>query len=237
MVGAVLSQAYERKLPVVEANTKRVLCRLFGHEADLDSPATQRWLWKTAETMLPSRRVGDFNQALMELGALVCTVRNPTCANCPFKRECKAFQSGTQEEIPARRVRPETVHVREVCVIFRHANRVLLTQRPSTGRWANMWEFPRIVLNRRESVAAGARRLSVSLGLAAQLGEVLATIRYTVTRFRMSMTCLNATASDTAFVSEYYEGGRWLRLSELSNYPVSSPQRKLASTLGRQQVQ
>lgn len=234
MLGAVLSQAFEHRLPVVEANTKRVLCRLFANKGDLESAETQRWLWQTAEAILPSRRVGDFNQALMELGALCCTVRDPNCSRCPLRRECQARQKGIQQTIPVRRRRPKIVQVNEICVVFRRNQRVLLTQRPPKGRWANMWEFPRVVLNEGESFAAGARRVSRSMKIAAKLGDVLTTIRYSVTSFRMTMTCVEASASDTDSVSDYYEAGRWLHLHELADYPVSSPHRRLASMISSQ---
>ena len=236
MLGAVLSQAFDRKLPIVEANTKRLLCRLFGHEGDLDSAATQRWLWETAEAILPVRRVGDFNQALMELGAIICTVRNPNCRICPLRNQCKAFQAGKQEVIPARRSRPQPVPVRELCIVFRRRGRVLLMRRPGTGRGANMWEFPRVVLKKGESLPAAKRRLTSDLGLTAKVGQTLATISYSVTRFRMTMTCIEASTSDTQFNSDYYEEGRWLRTNELADYPVSSSQRKLARILAGHQA-
>src|SRR5262249_26065537 len=84
ILGAVLSQAFDRRLPIVEANSLRVLCRLFGYAGDPRSGEGQRWLWETAETVLPAERVGDFNQALMGLGALGCTPAAPPCGRCPL---------------------------------------------------------------------------------------------------------------------------------------------------------
>jgi len=121
--GAVLSQAFDRRLPVVEANTKRVLCRLFAQAGDVASGPVQSWLWETAAAILPKKRVGDFNQALMELGALVCTPDEPDCPNCPLKAECLARREGLQDRIPRRPARPAVVEVREVCVVARHKGR------------------------------------------------------------------------------------------------------------------
>ena len=119
ILGAVLSQAFDRRLPIVEANTKRVLCRLFAQAGDVSSAPIRAWLWETAEAVLPRKRVGDFNQALMELGALVCTPRAPDCPKCPLKAECLARREGLQERIPRQPGRPATVEVREVCVVAR----------------------------------------------------------------------------------------------------------------------
>jgi A/G-specific adenine glycosylase len=233
ILGAVLSQAFDRRLPIVEANTKRVLCRLFAQAGDVSSAPVQAWLWQAAAAILPRKRVGDFNQALMELGALVCTPEKPDCPRCPLRGECLARREGLQESIPRRPTRPASVAVREVCVVARHAGRVLLARRPSGGRWANMWEFPRAVLEAKDSHAAAARTLLKTLGLRATVGTELMTVRYGVTRFRMTMVCLEATARAKSFRPGYYEEGRWLLPTELAEYPVSSPQRKLATALTR----
>jgi A/G-specific adenine glycosylase len=229
--GAVLSQAFDRRLPIVEANTKRVLCRLFAQAGDIATAPVQAWLWETAEAILPKKQVGDFNQALMELGALVCTPRNPDCSNCPLRTDCLARREGIQDQIPRRPDRPTTVEVREVCLVARHNGQVLLTRRPASGRWANMWEFPRSVVEANETHDAAARKLISSLGLDATPGPELMTLRYGVTRFRMSMLCLEVEARTKTFRSAYYEEGRWLRPAELAAFPVSSAQRKLAAAI------
>jgi A/G-specific adenine glycosylase len=233
ILAAVLSQAFDRRLPIVEANTTRVLCRLFAQAGDPKSAPVNAWLWETAADILPRKRVGDFNQALMELGALVCTPRKPDCMNCPLKNECLARREGIQDRIPRRPARPRIVEVREVCVVARHGGRVLLTRRPADGRWANMWEFPRVVLEGSETHDDASRRLLISLGLKAEPGGELMTVRYAVTRFRMTMVCLETITRAKAFRPSYYVEGRWLRPAELSDYPVSSPQRKLAAAIQR----
>src|SRR5437764_9937338 len=87
---AVLSQAFDRRLPILEANSQRVLCRLFGRTEDPRRGPLRRWLWRAAEEVLPRKRVGEFNQALMELGALVCTPQAPRCGGCPLRTKCRA---------------------------------------------------------------------------------------------------------------------------------------------------
>ena len=233
ILGAVLSQAFDRRLPIVEANTKRVLCRLFAQAGDPKSAPVQAWLWETAAAILPKNRVGDFNQALMELGALVCTPKQPDCSRCPLAADCLARREGIQDRIPRNAARPPVVEVREVCVVIRHRGRVLLARRPTSGRWANMWEFPRAVLNQRETPDDGVHRLLKSLGVDAEPGAELMTLRYGVTRFRMTMVCLEVAADAKKVQMDYYEQGRWLRLAELSTYPLSTPQRKLAAALQR----
>ena len=233
ILGAVLSQAFDRPLPIIEANTKRVLSRLFGQRGDLAATAVQDWLWKTAQAILPPKRVGDFNQALMELGALVCTPKKPACEQCPLAAVCIAKRDGLQELIPLKADRRPTENVREICVVPRYRSEVLLARRPSGGRWANMWEFPRTQLEPGENHEAAARRLIGEAGLRAALGVELLTVRYGVNRFRMTMVCLEAICRAKSFDSTYYVEWRWLQPTDLHAYPVSSPQRKLAAALTR----
>src|SRR5262249_33510121 len=89
-VGAILSQAFQIRLPIIEANSRRVLCRLFGYRGDPRKGPGERWLWRTATELLPARQPGDFNQALMELGALVCVPKAPNCRACPLANCCQA---------------------------------------------------------------------------------------------------------------------------------------------------
>jgi A/G-specific adenine glycosylase len=229
ILGAVLSQAFERRLPIVEANSLRVFCRLFGFTGDPRSGEGQKWLWETARRILPTKQVGDFNQALMELGALVCTPASPQCGKCPVAAMCAARVKGLQTTIPRKPARPSSTAVREVAVVIRRGPRVLLVQRPSDAkRWADLWEFPHGELNAGESYEAAADRLIGRLtGLNVILGSELQTVRHGVTRFRITLVCIEAEHQGGRFQSEFYRRGLWLRPAELADYPVSAPQRKL----------
>jgi A/G-specific adenine glycosylase len=233
ILGAVLSQAFDRRLPIVEANSLRVFCRLFGYAGDPRSTAGKKWLWETANSTLPAKRAGDFNQALMELGALVCTPTAPKCGRCPVATECVARARGLQEAIPQRASRPAVTEVHEVALAIRRGPRVLLAQRPpDADRWAGMWEFPHGELNVGETYEAAADRLLGPLtGFAADLGPELLTVRHGVTRFRITLVCLEADYRGGRFRSEFYSRGKWLRPAELSDYPVSVPQRELMTAV------
>ena len=228
---AVLSQAYEFRLPILEANSVRLVCRLFAIEDDPKSTATQRRLWRIAEELLPRKRVGDFNQALMELGALVCTPAEPKCQECPLAGECQAFRRGRVDVIPRKAPRPTIEQVQEVAVVIRKKGDVLLVQRPAEGRWAEMWEFPRVVIVDGQTPATAAAVLLETLGIVAEPGEVIRTIRHGVTRFRITLTCLAAEYRSGRFRAGEYPRGEWLAPSRVAEYPVSTPQRKLANAV------
>jgi A/G-specific adenine glycosylase len=228
---AVLSQAYEMRLPILEANSVRLLCRLHAIEDDPKSAATQKRLWSLAEESLPKRNVGDFNQALMELGALVCTPTEPRCGKCPLALDCEAHRLGIVDRVPLKSARPRIEEVREVAVVVRKKHEVLLVQRPATGRWAEMWEFPHVELTDGESAIPAAEALLDRLGIVADLGEPIRTIRHGVTRFRITLTCLAAEHRSGRFRAGLYPRGIWLAPERLAEYPVSTPQRKLANSL------
>jgi A/G-specific adenine glycosylase len=231
-IGAVLSQAFDRRLPVLEANSLRALCRLFGRTDDPRRGPAQRWLWQVAEDLLPARGAGDFNQALMELGALVCTPTAPRCGECPLANDCVARRLALQETIPARAPPPRITEVCESAVVVRRGARVLVVQRPeSASRWANLWEFPHGPLTDGESHEDAALRLVREASLEVTLGPELLTVRHGVTRFRITMACFEAEHISGEFHSDFYSHGRWVRPQQLADYPVSAPQRRLTRTL------
>ncbi|WP_439626483.1 A/G-specific adenine glycosylase [Gemmata sp.] len=231
--GAVLSQAFDRRLPIVEANSLRVLARLFGYRGDPREGAGKAWVWAAAEAVLPAERAGDFNQALMELGALVCTPAKPACDRCPLAAACVANRDALQEQIPPPKKQPVVTEVSEVGVVVRRGGKVLLCRRPAdAGRWQNMWEVPHAERLAGEPLAESAVRVARALtGLAVTPGAEVATIRHSVTRFRITLAVVGATAPRGAFAPGAYAEAKWVTPDELADYPVSAPQRKLMTHL------
>jgi len=231
-VGAVLSQAFGRRLPILEANSQRVLCRLLGLDQDPRREPVKGLLWRVAETLLPASHAGDFNQALMELGALVCTAASPGCSECPLAALCIARRLGRQEQIPARAEMPRPIGVREAAVVVRRGARVLLARRPRDGRWAGLWEFPHAALHGRESFRSGAVRVLPQLtGVQAEIKTELLTIRHSVNHHRITLVCFDAHYRAGDFRSDFYRQGKWLKPADVGRFPVSTPQRKLAQAL------
>jgi len=204
-----------------------------GVRGDPRAAATDQRLWTAAEALLPRRRVGAFNQALMELGALVCTPAAPACTRCPLARRCVAHRRGLQHRIP-RKARPPRIQVvREVAVAVWKANQVLVVQRPDGGRWGGMWELPHCEVAPAQTPARAAAALLAQLGLRAKLGPELATVRHSVTRFRITLVCLEAVLRGGTFRPGAYPTGRWVAPARLAEFPLSRPQRRLAQALSR----
>jgi A/G-specific adenine glycosylase len=233
-VGAILSQAFDARLPILEANSRRVLCRLFARRADPRSPEEQRWLWEAAQALLPQRRSGDFNQALMELGALVCASGIPACERCPLERVCRARQLGIEEQIPLRAKRPEPKTIAEAAVVLVKKGKYLLVQRPARGRWENMWEFPHGPIQPGETHDGAAARILFELtNLEGTIGNELLAIKHSVTHHQITLVCFEALYSKGRFASEFYQKGEWVDATRLAEAPVSSPQRRLARFLAQ----
>jgi A/G-specific adenine glycosylase len=231
--GAILSIAYDIPQPILEANTVRVHSRLLGYEGNPHSTAGQTLLWSMAEAVIPRKRPGRLNQALMELGREVCKSRGPLCEICPVALLCQARQKGMQDRIPLAKAKLKIEEVREAAVIVRRRGKVLLIKRGDGGRWAGLWDFPRFPLDGEHPAACqkelidGVRRLT---GVEILPSELLKTLRHGVTRFRITLDCFAA-----EFVSET-DGEiavekRWVRPGELEEYPLSTTGRKLADTI------
>ncbi|HUI08605.1 MAG TPA: A/G-specific adenine glycosylase [Verrucomicrobiae bacterium] len=140
--GAIASIAFGQRVPVVDGNVARVLARVFGVRADVTKPATRKLLWDLATEILPLENPGTFNQAVMELGALVCTPANPRCDVCPLSRICLARTNGQQDELPNRGGCRTPERVTQDAAFVRRGRRVLLRRRPAHGLLAGMWELP-----------------------------------------------------------------------------------------------
>jgi A/G-specific adenine glycosylase len=142
--GAVASIAFGRREPVVDGNVARVYARVYGIEDDVKAPGTLSRLWELAGRIVPARAPGDFNQALMELGATICTPRSPSCPVCPLAAPCAARQSGRQAELPLVRKRKRPARLAIDAGLVVRAGRWLLAKRSATGLFGGLWELPEL---------------------------------------------------------------------------------------------
>ena len=249
--GAIASFAYDRRAPIVEANTLRLYSRLLGYRGDPKSTAGQRLLWSFAERILPSKNCGAFNQALMELGATVCTPARPRCEECPVRSCCRAFAGGAQNEIPAMTQRAAVTDVTEASVAVRRRDGAYLLRLRGAGeRWAGLWDFPRFEVSngafentesakRRTVVPAKLRRFLESevrarTGVESRTIDTLGTMRHGVTRFRIRLLCFLAESVDAA--EEDRDGLRWVKPNDFGDLPLSVTGRKLATLLQRREA-
>jgi A/G-specific adenine glycosylase len=231
--GAVLSIAFGARQPILEANTLRLFSRLLAYDGDPRSTEGQQMLWAFAEEILPKRDVGRFNQALMEVGSLICTVREPACGECPLATVCRANEQQRQNVIPHPPKKRATEAVREAAVVVRHRGRVLLLRWPKGYRWAGLWDFPRFPIYSEhpeklcEELAENVRALT---GVAIELGPSIANFSHCVTRFRISLACYTAIRSslNNKGASRKIDEIQWVSPAVLGDYALNSTGRKIA---------
>lgn len=148
--GAIMSIAFNRPEPAVDGNVMRVLSRYFCLEDDIAKASTRVGIEKLAASLIPEGAAGDFNQALMELGALVCTPKSPSCLPCPVMEHCAARLAGRESELPIKtKAKPPRPEFRAAAIVVGsgvNAGKVLVRQRPDTGLLAQMWELPHLLL-------------------------------------------------------------------------------------------
>ncbi|MHB8973632.1 MAG: A/G-specific adenine glycosylase [Pirellulaceae bacterium] len=229
--GAILSIALDQRHPILEANTVRVLSRLAALSADPAGSDGRRQLWALAELLVPRRRCGDFNQALMELGSTICTPRAPHCATCPVAAYCAAQARGLQDQIPRPKKKTTYEPVYEAAVVIQHATRgVLLRRCGDDERWAGMWDFPRFetVAGAESAARELPRKVTELTGLTIRATRQFATIKYGVTRFRITLSCYRTSCRSRGPVRDDL---RWVTLAEITSYPLSVTGRKIARLL------
>ena len=218
--GAIASIAFDRRAPILDGNVQRVLCRLDGIEADPRQRDVQKLLWNRAEEILPKSRIGDFNSALMELGATVCTPRAPRCGQCPVRRGCQAAAAGLQEQIPRRKKSSVTPLLLRHTYCIKRNNHWLIEQRPSNGRWAGMWQF--ITLDASSNAALSPLPISTTTPTA------IGRITHALTHRRYQFDVFICETSDAKNVRP---PRKWSTLKQLDRLPLPQPHVKIAQML------
>jgi A/G-specific adenine glycosylase len=209
----------------VDGNVVRVLTRLFALRGDPGRAPLRGKLWSIASELVPDGRPGDFNQALMELGATLCTPREPACGRCPLARECRARSSGAAHRLPELPQRAKVTAVRVAAAVVRRHRRLLVVRVPDGAPcWAGLHVFPFVTLEGNESGASGAKRAARKYKVRAKVGERLATFKYTITRFRMTLEAFDAQAASGS-------SGRFRDVRELDGLAMPAPHRRLANLL------
>jgi A/G-specific adenine glycosylase len=206
--GALSSITLGLAEPVVDGNVERVYARLTADDSVSRELHERAWKWATAN--MDSKRPGDWNQSLMELGATVCKPLNPACQSCPVKQWCCAYQSGRVGELPTKAITQKVIRISNQVWVPVYAGLFGVRQIPSGQWWEGMWEFPR-------SGDEAELRNAVGAGWAEALGEV----RFSVTHHRITM------AASLIRCESAMERLRWLTFEQLADLPMPAPQRRV----------
>jgi len=226
--GAVLSIAYDEPEALVDGNVARVLARWLGCE--LEHAAATRWAWGQAQQLVPRKGAGEWNQALMELGARVCTPRKPDCERCPLRRSCFAREHDLQAHLPRPKPRPALVDIELECAWVERRGELLLERRGVGGRMAGLWELPTVQLG------AGDERarlfpLRYASDRIAPHGAPLAVLRHAITRHRIVLGVRAARLAG----GKALEPLTWVARERLVDLALTGMARKVLRTLGAAQ--
>lgn len=226
--GAIVSIAFDRKAPILDGNVRRVLCRLLAIHGDPRSGKVEKQLWHWAETLTPEDRPHDYAQAIMDLGATVCSPRRPDCEACPLAGLCLAFWQGIQEELPQRGERKKVPLVQQVALLIHCRGRYLVQRRPLDGMLGGLWEFPSTTVPDGGRAGDAVRTLLAGEGVST-VPEPLGTVRHAYSHFRVELHLFVCRRSDNGMVAD--ESRRWLSPAELADWPLHGSHKKALSLL------
>jgi A/G-specific adenine glycosylase len=221
--GAILSIAHNKEAPILDGNVKRVLSRLHAVATILGETKTEKLLWTLSESLIPKGHAGSFNEALMDLGATVCTPKRPSCSLCPLRNLCRAKAIGNPERYPTKAKKRKIPHVNGVSAVIVKDGKVLLHQRPPRGFSGGLWEFPNWRVQGEKNLChklakwtKEERNLSIAVkGRIGIFEQTYSHFKLTLHVYHCQTLCGEAS-------------GRWVGIRSLNRFPMSRIHRRIA---------
>ena len=224
--GAILSLSQGQHHAILDGNVKRVLARFFGIEGWPGSKAVADSLWEKARELTPAKLVGDYNQAMMDLGATVCTRSNPRCPECPLSNNCVALKTDRVKDLPGRKPRKEKP-LRQTCMLIACSGRELfLERRPPSGIWGGLWSFPELAAK-----ADATDWCENRLALKPKSMQQLDTIRHSFSHFDLDIVPIVVRVDDASSTVADDGDGHWYCLDDPSPLGLAAPVQKLMNSL------
>ena len=230
--GAIASIAFGMDETALDGNIQRVLSRLFDMGLPVRSPEGKKELLLIAERILPPGEAGTFNQALMDLGAAICTPRSPLCPGCPLNTLCQSYEKGTQNERPVLEKRPAIPHYTVTAAVIRRDGLYLIARRPAEGLLGGMWEFPGGKKEAGEDLETCLKReIREEMGVEILIDASFGVYRHAYTHFRVTLyafLCLLNGEEPQALEADEI---RWVNISELEDYPMGKIDRQISQKI------
>ncbi|MBN1993119.1 MAG: A/G-specific adenine glycosylase [Anaerolineae bacterium] len=236
--GAVASIAFGRAVPAIDGNVKRVLARLFALEGDVRRGSAARQLKEIAAALVDPARPGDWTQALIELGAMVCLPQAPQCARCPVKVLCQAHQRGLERQLPAKPASKALPHYQVTAAVIEQGKKILIAQRPLEGMLGGLWEFPGGKQEANETLAECLQReIREELGIEIAVGRPVVTVKHSYTHFKITLHAFycrlrRGQQPQALEVADW----RWVTLAEIDAFPFARTDLKIIAALKKQKA-
>jgi A/G-specific adenine glycosylase len=230
--GAVASIACGEAVPAIDGNVKRVLARLFVIDSDIARNPAARQVKEAAAALVDPAAPGDWNQALMELGATVCLPQSPTCLLCPLDDLCQGRRRGIEQELPVKPTRKALPHYDVTAAVIRHNGQILIAQRPLDGMLGGLWEFPGGKREAGETLAECLRReIKEELGVEIEVGRPVATIKHSYTHFKITLHAFYCRLRQGSPRALGVADWRWVTLKEIDTFPFPRTDQKIIEAL------
>lgn len=235
--GAIASIAFREDVPAVDGNIRRVLSRIFDVSIPARSTEGERTIWNLAEENLPPGKAGVYNQALMDLGATICSPKDPACEICPVSEDCLAFKLGVQAERPVKLPRKKTPRHIVTAAVIQRGGSVLLAQRHNDRLLGGLWEFPGGTMEEQDADLGAClrREIEEELGVMIRVGKPFGQYKHAYTHFKITLH---------AFLCELIPGAEpkplasqgisWVDVENLGDYPMGKVDRMIANRLEKE---
>ena len=229
---AIASIAFGADEATIDGNIRRVLARVKNIPEPLGSQEAEEKFRLVAGEILPKGKAGEFNQAMMDLGATICTPKQPKCETCPVQRFCLAFELGNQAERPVNPEKAVIPHFQVTAAVIQRQGRFLIAMRPSGGLLGGMWEFPGGKVEPGESDAeALVREIHEELGTVVKVGELVGSYKHAYTHFRVTLRAYRCRIIGNAPSTLEAKEMCWVSVEELADFPMGKIDRMISQTL------
>ena len=230
---AISSIAFNEKQAVVDGNVIRVLSRYYGIEEDVRKTSVKKSIQQFADEIIPASEPGDFNQAVMELGATVCTPKNPECGSCPLSTQCAAYNSAQTNTIPYKSPKKKVPHHQiGVGMITDSSHRMLIALRPDDVMLGGLWEFPGGKQKKNESIEKTVEReLKEELGVDVNVNNKFMQLKHAYSHFKITLHAYWCTIESGTPEPRSSNGLKWVSLSEIDEYPFPKANKVLIEKL------
>jgi len=225
--GAILALAFGQSHPILDGNVKRVLCRYHAIPTPADEAATSRLLWELATNYTPVEQVGEYTQAMMDLGATLCTRSRPQCSRCPIQANCQAAQQGNPQAYPVPKLR-KTIPVKTAVFLMlqQPTGEILLEQRPAQGIWGGLWSFPECA-----DVNEIISYCEQELGIQVQKYKIWESLRHTFTHFHLDILPVQITINREQSTAIALSNRVWYKVATPIKLGLAAPVARLIQEL------
>ncbi|WP_443029251.1 A/G-specific adenine glycosylase [Spirulina sp. CS-785/01] len=234
--GGILSAAFNQPVSILDGNVKRVLARLTALSVPPRQAVSQ--LWQLSDRLLDPEQPRDYNQAIMDLGATICTPKNPACLLCPWQQYCQAYHQGIQTQIPMRETKAPLPHKNIGVAVIRNAeDEILIDRRLDEGLLGGLWEFPGGKIEENETIEDCIKReIQEELGIAIAVEDHLITLDHAYTHFRVTLNVYNCRHLEGKPQAIECQEIRWVSLEEIDQFPFPKANSQIIDALRKAQT-